>query len=154
MIDYTQYPVSSLVPHSPPMILIDSILDYSDTHLLAAVDIREQSMFYDAALGGVPAWVGVEYMAQSISAWAGVQAKQQGQPIKLGLLLGSRRLKLSEKVLAAGQRYLVRVEQLFRDDSGLASFDCRIAQADTTCAEARVNVFEVNNILQISGGPR
>lgn len=154
MIDYTQYPVSSLVPHTSPMILIDSVLDYSDTHLLAAVDIREQSMLYDALLGGVPAWVGIEYMAQTISAWAGVQAKQKGQPVKLGLLLGSRRLQLTEKVLAAGQRYLVRVEQLFRDDSGLASFDCRITQAEVTCVEARINVFEVNDIMQISGGLR
>lgn len=152
MADYTQYPVSSLVPHSPPMVLIDAVLDYSDRHLTAAVDIRERSMFFDAALGGVPAWVGVEYMAQAISAWAGVQALQQGEPIRPGFLLGSRRLKLPEKVLNAGRRYTVMVEQLFRDDSGLASFDCRITHDGVLCVEARVNVFEVDDIAQISGG--
>ena len=40
--------------------------------------------------GQVPAWVGIEYMAQAIAAWAGCRARAAGKPPQLGFLLGSR----------------------------------------------------------------
>lgn len=149
MTDYTQVPVSSLVPHSAPMVLLDAVLEYGEKYLVAAVDIHPGCRFYDATLEGVPAWVSIEYMAQAISAWAGVQARQKGENIKVGFLLGSRKLLLPVKVLAAGQRYTVAVKQLLRDDSGLASFDCQVLLADKICVEARVNVYEVDDIKEV-----
>ena len=148
MTDYTRVPVETLVPHSPPMVLIDRVLSYDIKSLKAEVDITRDSRFYDAAVGGVPAWVGIEYMAQAISAWAGVQAKLKGEEIKLGFLLGTRRLKMPVKVLEAGTSYTVEIHQLLRDDSGLASFECRIFGVDQLCLEARVNVFEGDSIVR------
>lgn len=150
-VDYTKVPVETLVPHSPPMVLIDEILSYYETGLIAAVDIHEQCRFYSAQARGVPSWAGIEYMAQAISAWAGINAKRQGREIELGFLLGSRKMKLPETVFKSGQRYQVYVRELVRDPSGLASFDCRIAAGEQDCASARVNVYEGSNIRKIIG---
>ena len=54
------------VPHREPMILIDRITLLKDDYLESEVTIREDSMFLRD--GAVPAWVGVEYMAQTCAA--------------------------------------------------------------------------------------
>ncbi len=106
-------------------------------------------MFYDATLNGVPAWVGIEYMAQAISALAGLRAKEKNQGIKLGFLLGTRKLLLVYKVLVAGQRYRIHVKQMFWDESGMANFECEIFHDQELCVEAKVNVFETDEIEKI-----
>src|SRR5262245_7177162 len=123
-LDCTTIPVEELIPHSPPMVLLDRILTYDDTSLSAEVTIHARSMFHESAIDGVPAWIGIEYMAQAISALSGLRSRERNQPVKLGLLLGSRKVLLHEKVLKSGQRYLITVRQQVWDPSGLANFDC------------------------------
>ncbi len=149
MLDCSQYSVEELLPHSPPMVLLDRVLHYDSMNLTAEVDISVNSMFYDATLNGVPAWVGIEYMAQAISALAGLRAKEKNQGIKLGFLLGTRKLLLVYKVLVAGQRYRIHVKQMFWDESGMANFECEIFHDQELCVEAKVNVFETDEIEKI-----
>ena len=152
MVDYRKVLVESLVPHSPPMVLIDEVLEFDDNSLLAAVDIYGNCMFYNRDIEGVPAWVGIEYMAQAISAFAGIQALKRGEEIKPGFLLGTRKLLLYKKVLKAGQRYEIRVTQLIKDTSGLASFASTVTLGAEVCVEAKVNVFEAANSSDIRAG--
>ena len=79
-----------LLPHRAPMILLSRAVDYSDDFAQAEVLITEQSAFFDAALGGVPTWVGMEYMAQTIGVWAGHQQLSNNKPVQAGCLLGCR----------------------------------------------------------------
>jgi len=144
MTDYTKVAIETLLPHSPPMVLLDRVLSYSENCLIAEVCISESSMFYDSDIGGVPAWAGIEYMAQSIAALAGIKAKRAEKPIKIGFLLGTRKLILEQKIFRSGGVYCVMVEQLFRDESGLASFECKIQQGESLCVWAKVNVFETD----------
>src|SRR5690606_27211697 len=139
-------PVAELVPHSPPMVLLDRIIHYEDQALTAEIGISPASMFYEQAVDGVPAWVGIEYMAQAISALSGLRSRERGQPVQLGLLLGSRKVQLHTKVFHSGERYSVSVRQLVWDPSGLANFEGRIFQGDQLCVEARINVFESADI--------
>src|SRR2546426_3960121 len=81
--------IRSLVPHSGPMVLLDRVVSVDEESLCAEVLIRADSMF--CAAGGVGAWVGLEYMAQAIAAYAGYGARLRGAPVKIGFLLGSRR---------------------------------------------------------------
>ena len=65
--------IRDLLPHSGPMVLLDHVVAADDESLCAAVRVRENSLFYvDGAVGG---WVGLEYMAQSIGAFAGFHAR-------------------------------------------------------------------------------
>ena len=145
MFDYKACTVEELVPHSPPMVLIDKILDFDQNSLRAEISIKENCKFYDENIQGVPSWVGMEYMAQAIAAMAGIQAKSNNESIKLGFLLGTRRYNIFHQVFEEGETYYIQVEQLYLDDSGLASFDCQISDHNKLIVKARLNVFETDD---------
>ncbi len=148
---FLNYPVTELVPHSPPMVLINRIVDTQPEGLTAEIDITEESLFFDNAMQGVPVWVGIEYMAQAIAALAGIRAKMEKQEIKLGFLLGTRKYKSLQQSFQSGRCFQIKVQQLYMDESGLASFDCSISSGDEIYAQARLNVFETDNADKVTG---
>jgi len=131
-------PVSELVPHDPPMVLLDRVLVFEESTLVAEVMIRTDSMFCDG--DGVPGWVGLEYMAQAIAAHAGLQARQRGEPPSIGYLLGTRSYLCEAATFPVGEKLTVHVEALFVE-AGLGSFACRI-ETDRLLAKATVNVYQ------------
>ncbi len=136
-----KYQVAEVLPHSGGMILIDEIIDYNDDSLLASVTITDSSLFADAA-SGVPVWIGIEYMAQAVAAWAGIQAKARNESIKQGFLLGTRRYVANKSYFSIGSRLLISVQQTYRDDE-LGVFNCKI-EDNQLIAEAALNVYQPN----------
>jgi len=65
-----------------------------------------------------------------------------GLPIKQGVLLGARRYTAHALTFAAGQILTIAARPIYRDESGMGSFDCAIFSDDTLLAQATVNVFE------------
>lgn len=134
--------VADFIPHREPMILISKLLAHGEDTLLTQTDISANSPYFDNKLNGVPNYVGIEYMAQSIAALAGVEAHMRNDIIRVGFLLGSRKLQMHIGHFAAGQSYQTRVTRLYQEDSGLAVFDCQILHNQVVVAEANVNVFQ------------
>ncbi|UZD58244.1 hotdog family protein [Shewanella algae] len=134
--------IADFLPHRAPMILIDAVVEHSQDRLLTKVKISEQSPYFDDARALVPNYVGIEYMAQSIAALAGVEAEARGDIIRVGFLLGSRKLSMHTPGFLPGREYLTQVQRLYQEDTGLAVFDCRIFDGDTEIASANVNVFQ------------
>lgn len=139
--------LEELLPHAAPMILIDEVLEYSDNTLKARVLISEDSIFYER-FKGVPVWVGVEYMAQTIAALAGVRAKRAKEPVRIGFLLGARRYETTTAMFALGQALEVYVQEIFQDGS-MGVFDCEIRsnQAELL-ASASLNVYLPREIIK------
>lgn len=67
-------PISELVMHAKPMLLIDRAMSADETSLTAEVDITANSMFC-VPNKGVPSYVGIEYIAQTVAAYSGWRAK-------------------------------------------------------------------------------
>jgi predicted hotdog family 3-hydroxylacyl-ACP dehydratase len=149
MLDCTKFAVEELIPHSPPMVLLDRVLHYDSMNLVAEITIQAECKFYDATVQGVPAWVGIEYMAQAISALAGLRAREKNETIKIGFLLGTRKLLLAQKVLLAGCCYQIHVKQLFWDSTGLANFECEIRHNEELCVAAKLNVFKTDDVTKV-----
>lgn len=145
MSDYRDIPVADLVPHSPPMVLIDKIIEYTDDTITAEINIVSGCPFYDEDVGGVPCWVGIEYMAQAVSALGGIRAKIKNEEVSIGFLLGTRKYSMPEKVFFNKQTYQVHAKELLKADAGLAVFECQILQGQQVWAEAKINVFVVND---------
>lgn len=140
------WPLEQLLPHAAPMILLSRALSWRDDCLLAEVDISPASHLFDEALGGVPSYICIEYMAQAIAALAGCRALAHGLPVQIGFLLGSRKLQLHQPLLAAGSRVQVQVSRLLQDPDGLSVFDCQLLDSSgQLLAEANVNVFQPDN---------
>ncbi|HHM05088.1 MAG TPA: 3-hydroxylacyl-ACP dehydratase [Gammaproteobacteria bacterium] len=136
--------VAELLPHAAPMILIDEVTDWGEGFLEARVAHAAPSLF---ALddGSVPAWVGIEYMAQAIGAYAGIRARRRGEPVRIGFLLGAREYAARVPYFRPRQVVTVRVESIFRDEAEIAAFDCEIRDGGTLLAKAEVKAVQPDN---------
>jgi len=143
MTDTTLPPILDLVPHSGPMSLLDRVIAVEGETLSAEVVVPVDGLFSHD--GGVGAWVGIEYMAQAVAAWAGWQARQLGEPPRIGLLLGTRRYRCAVARFAAGQRLQVDIERGYQADNGLGQFECRIHADGQELASATLTVFGPEN---------
>ena len=134
--------IRSLIPHSDPMVLLDRVLTIEAESLCAEVVITPASRFY--ADGAVAAWIGIEYMAQAIAAFAGVEALQSGNDVKLGFLLGTRRYDSQCASFACGSILHIFVHRVLQHQNGLGAFECRIIDAGTAAelVTATVTVFQ------------
>ena len=145
------WPIHELVPHAGDMILLDHVLEYGAEHLHAQVTINPQGLFNQAD-DSLPAWVGIEIMAQGIAAYAGCHARAAGQAPELGFLLGTRQFHTSHDRLPAGTVLQLQVERTLQDDSGMAVFECRLSSDDIQL-QARLNVYRPNNIADYLNEP-
>lgn len=136
-----EFSVAELVPHSGKMSLLSAITGYGEDWLEAEVQVSADSMFVDAQ--GVPAWLGMEYLAQAIAAFAGLQERLQGGPPKLGFLLGSRKYLCSSDYFALGQVLSLKVQRDMQADNGLSVFQCQLrGDKQGVEASATLNVFQ------------
>jgi len=115
--------VAELIPHSGRMVLLDRIIDFDEQSLSAELTVRDDGLLGDDK--SVAAYVGIEYMAQAVAAYTGIQAKQAGEPIKLGFLLGTRRYTSNVGNFAVGTLLTIQVKNIMQDDK-LGVFDCKI----------------------------
>jgi len=133
-------PIADLLPHAAPMILLDHVTAWTNDSLTAFVTITSATRFAMPDKG-VPAHIGIEWMAQACGAFAGMQAKTSGDPIQLGFLLGTRDFTAVRPWFATGETLTVSARRVFYE-SGMAVFDCQITTNETICARARLTVFQ------------
>jgi len=134
-------PIEHFVPHRGAMSLLSRMVAVDAEQALAEVDITPGSQF--AQDQGVPAWVGIEYMAQTIAAWSGARARRAGGEPAIGFLLGSRRYQAEVPVFAVGQTLRIHTRCELIGESGLGQFECHIRDSDSQLlAQAMVSVFE------------
>ena len=133
----TQGNVAEFIPHSADMVLLDRIIDYDAYGLTAGLMVRDDGLLGDAY--HVPAWVGIEYMAQTIAAYSGIMAIQTRQAIRLGFLLGTRRYCSNVAAFRVGSVLTIKVNKQYQDDN-LGVFACQI-QGEGVEARANLNVY-------------
>ena len=136
MIDW---PLAELLPHAGDMILIDKITRFDDEQIYTCLTVKPDGLF-NLPDGSLPAWVGVELMAQSVAAFAGCHARQKGNPVALGFLLGTRKFECNVEAFPAGSELTIHGIRSLEDDNGMGVFECHIHGPDIE-ASARLNVF-------------
>ncbi|MCF8467122.1 MAG: hypothetical protein K9G33_06945 [Sneathiella sp.] len=133
------YSIEDVLYHAPPMILIDRVNAYDEETVISCVEITDESPFVDA--GEVPAYVGIEYMAQSIAAYSGIKARNSGAPVKIGYLVSARNMTMACPGFKVGDRLEITVHLVY-DETPMAVFDCTIRKDKALVAEARLNVYQ------------
>jgi len=128
------------VPHRGPMSLLDGVEHCDDLAIVARVRVPADGLFHCA--DGVPAWVGIEYMAQAVAAWSGARSRAGGGSPRIGYLLGSRRYEAAVPAFGVGAELRVFASCELMGDNGLGMFDCRIEQDGRVLASGRLSVFE------------
>lgn len=135
-------PVETLVPHASPMLLIDRVLAADAESLAAEVRITPQSLFFTPA-NGVPAYVGIEYIAQSVAAYSGwrAQSAAPGTAPKIGYLLGTRKMTMTCDGFANGDVLVIHVQNIF-EDGEMGVFDGEVRKGNEILVTARINVYQ------------
>lgn len=137
-----EYPeVADLVPHAGSMLLVRRVLAHSGERTVCEVDASDSELFA-AADGRVPAWVGLEYMAQCVAVHGGLRAREAGEGPRVGMLLGTRRLRLHVDFFVPGEVVRVSATRVHAS-AQMLSFACEIhdGDGDRLLAAARLNVF-------------
>lgn len=125
-----EFSIAQVLPHVGRMLLLDELLEQNDEGITTALTIRPDSVLCDG-VSGVPAWVGMEYMAQTACAFSGVSEVRDGLRPSISALLGTRSYRANVPVFALGTRMTVTAQLLVRDDDNLAVFACTIRDAAT-----------------------
>ncbi len=134
-------PVTELVPHSRLMCLLDRVLSHEDGETACSARIEEGNLFLDSC-EQVPAWVGIEYMAQCIAVHGGLLDHAAGNPIRRGLFLGSRKIEVRNQCFEVGSEFVVTARHLRGRESGMQAFSCTLRShlAATPWLEGTLNV--------------
>lgn len=135
----TPWPLAELLPHAGDMILIDQVLAYDEEQIRTRVTVQPGGLFNQAD-GSLPAWVGIELMAQSVAAYAGCRARHKGEAVELGFLLGTRKFECNVDRFPAGTELTIHGLRSLEDDNGMGVFECHLT-GEGIQASARLNVF-------------
>lgn len=133
------WPLAELLPHAGDMILIDQVESFDEEQIRTRLTVRPGGLF-NREDGSLPAWVGIELMAQSVAAYAGCRARQQGKAVELGFLLGTRRFECNVEHFPAGAELQVHALRSLEDENGMGVFECHL-NGPGIHALARLNVF-------------
>lgn len=130
--------LDELVDHRGPMAFIDELVSVEGDAACCRALIRVDNPFLlDNRL---PAWVLVEYMAQSVAVFAGYTRAARGMEHRHGLLLGCRNLRMADVALEIGTRLEIEVVQTARFES-LGSFAGKVTCDETMAASGTLSVY-------------
>ncbi|WP_030129195.1 hotdog family protein [Pseudomonas sp. QTF5] len=146
------WPLAELLPHAGDMILIEQILSFDDEQIHTRLTVRPGGLF-NRPDGSLPAWVGIELMAQSVAAYAGCHARQKGNAVELGFLLGTRKFECNVEHFPAGTELTIHGIRSLEDDNGMGVFECHLT-APGIHATARLNVFRPPQAAQYLHEPQ
>ena len=143
-------PITQLVPHRGAMLLIDRLVADDAESVRVEASIKPDQLFLAAQ--GLPAWGGIELMAQTVAAFAGLRRIESKLPVQLGFLLGTRRYECTRPFFDVGTRLEIAARQELVAENGLAVFVCQIFLGDEVVATAQLNVFQPPNVEEYLRG--
>jgi len=133
--------------------LLERIIEVGDSYLSATARVRVQCPLSRPGDPGLPAFAGLEFMAQAVAAWAGFHERAAGRKVRPGLLLGTRRFDSSQPWLSEGLALDIHIERVLEDESGIGAFDCRI-EAPGLRQQARIKAVmprSMEEFIQLGG---
>ena len=145
--DFVGLSAAVFVMHREPLLLLDTLVACETDTTTCDWTVNENTPFVEHNRG-VPAHVGVEYMAQCVAVHAGVRARANGLGPPLGFLLGTRHFMSKIAYFTVSETYRATCRELIRDDGGMGSYECSVLQGGEEVASARLSVLE-----KAQGGP-
>ncbi|MGA7710626.1 MAG: hypothetical protein WCA81_01895 [Rhizomicrobium sp.] len=140
----SELPLDELIAHRPPMLLLDRVISVSDSEAVAELTVRRENPLFVVGRG-VPAYVGLELMAQTIALIDGARCKRTGLPPRIGFLLGCRRYSANCAEFALGARLVCIVQMVF-SGGDMYSFEGRIEDGEGhALATAILTVYAPRN---------
>jgi len=136
-------PIQDYVPQHPPLLLLDTLEEASKTRCHARLRV-DSTAWYATPDGAMPAWFGLELMAQTAAAHSGWKNRHAPSPSKGGYLLGTRRYTSSVDRFPGNATLEIHAELDYSGVFGQSAFACQILLNGITVAEATLRVLEIS----------
>jgi predicted hotdog family 3-hydroxylacyl-ACP dehydratase len=123
--------VEQLLPHRGSMLLTDEVLSHEADSIVTRATASPE---------GMPAWMGLELMAQAAAACAGLEARARGQAPRRGMLIGCR---VYRAVSPSWSGVLsVKASRTASGESGFSLFECSVTSSSgETLATGTIQVL-------------
>lgn len=132
------------LPHQTPMVLVEEVVAIGEDSAHCRVSVSGTGVlapFLDAE-GNLPAWFGIEIIAQTVGVWSGWYQRQiQDVKPEPGMLLGGRGYRCQQACFPAGSLLDIRIKLLMRDEK-IGSFEGDISIAGESFASGRLNTYQ------------
>lgn len=133
--------IEDVLQHRGNMRLIDHLIAFENESIVAEY-LPLSDAWYTDDQGRMPAWIGIELMAQAVAAHVGMLKHSEELPQKNGALVGTRRYSSTIPSFAAGMVLQIQATVVYQDASGLGAYDCSIFCNGHVLATATLKVFE------------
>lgn len=130
---------AELLPQTGPMCLLNEVIEISDTGAVSGALIPESGLLVDKGFFAPEGMI--EIMAQTVGLFAGARSRAAGDPVRPGLLLGTRRLTLPQSPVPAGSKLITTAQEVFSDADGLWQFSCIVSLDEKPIAEAVLTLY-------------
>lgn len=133
------------LPHDKPMVLLDEVLHVDENTAVTRCIVDSDHVLKPfIEKDGVPTFITLELLAQSVGIWAGYFSIKNGQKkCPLGMVIGGRDYKNQTEFFKTGSVLEIEVKKIMHDDS-IGSFEGCIKENGVIVSTGRVNVVKVS----------
>ena len=134
--------IEKLIPHRGAMLWLDAVTASGDDDITCRAAVRRDNLFLRPPGDWLRAAACVEYMAQSVAAYAGLRAHRLGRPaaVGLGFLVAASKVVLEVSRLELGDELEITASRVW-GDAELGKFECTVARRGARIAEATLSVY-------------
>lgn len=132
-------PAAGYLPHQPPMLLIDDIVEVTAQRAVCRTTIHPDCVF--AIDGIVHPSAMIEFVAQACAIYAGVLSAQVGGPPPLGLIMACREISFEVDAFAVGDELTIVASKVFGQKQ-MASFTGTVSRGGALCATIQLSVVD------------
>lgn len=136
--------------HRSPMLLIEHIETIAPESVTCSVALNSAQLAPFLEPQGLPAYFGIELMAQTVGIWSGYQDKCAGRAAAQGgLILSVRAFEAQQPYILGPQDVpLIITMQKLMQDRNYASFEGSISQNEHTVATGRLSLCQLDAELE------
>lgn len=135
-------PAIELIPHRPPMLLVERLLSYEPGGSGTVEACLDSSSFLASKQGVLDEVAMVEMLAQGYAAIKGYDDLLCGKPVQEGFLVGIRKFRMSGRV-SAGERLVITINTVGSFE-GFAVIEGQIRSAEEIIATGFIKLWLVD----------
>ena len=132
-------PAARYLPHQPPMLLIDDIVEVTEQRAVCRATIRPDCVF--AIDGAVHPAAMIEFVAQVCAIYATANSAGEGGAPRLGLIMACREAEFAVDAFAVGDELTIAASKAFGGNQ-MASFTGTVSCGDALCATIQLSVID------------
>ena len=131
-------PIEDLVPHGFPIRGLDELVDWAPGRATCRLTVHEANPFVRD--GALPTVALLEYMAQAVAACLGYEAYRGGDGVRVGMLIGVRKMELTADTIPLGSELSITVERS-RGNEDVSTFEGVTELLGKRIATAQMTLF-------------